>query len=217
MNRLSSRFSIGNRLARLSTNWGLPDALQRLGLADPSAPLHPAPPQPAPQHSPIAKEACEADRETADASQPWLEDMHCSDGDNLEADPASACGVEAPAADLSGQHIQSAAAEDGSREGVDDNALEAEDRQQAHAAASARQRRHSQAQENSRVDRMPFALLADAPQSSAQGKHAFACAVASRKLRFIASALCQIIRTQSWQVANTCLSVLTACHTMSST
>ncbi|KAA6426763.1 MAG: Serine threonine- kinase haspin [Trebouxia sp. A1-2] len=34
MSRLSSRFSIGNRLARLSTNWGVPDALQRLGLVD---------------------------------------------------------------------------------------------------------------------------------------------------------------------------------------
>lgn len=51
MDRLSSRFSIGNRLARLSTNWGLPDALARLGLADPSAPLHPGP-----HPSPIAEE-----------------------------------------------------------------------------------------------------------------------------------------------------------------
>lgn len=51
MDRLSSRFSIGNRLARLSTNWGLPDALARLGLADPSAPL-----QPALYPSPIAEE-----------------------------------------------------------------------------------------------------------------------------------------------------------------
>lgn len=51
MDRLSSRFSIGNRLARLSTNWGLPDALARLGLADPSAPL-----QPALHPSPIAEE-----------------------------------------------------------------------------------------------------------------------------------------------------------------
>ena len=54
MDRLSSsRFSISNRLARLSSNWGLPDALARLGLADPSAPLHPGPAQP----SPIAEEA----------------------------------------------------------------------------------------------------------------------------------------------------------------
>lgn len=52
MDRLSSRFSISNRLTRLSTNWGLPDALARLGLADPSAPLHPGPAQP----SPIAEE-----------------------------------------------------------------------------------------------------------------------------------------------------------------
>ena len=56
MGRLSNRFSIGNRLARLSTNWGLPDALARLGLADPSAPLHPAPHQGPPQPSPIAEE-----------------------------------------------------------------------------------------------------------------------------------------------------------------
>ena len=56
MDRLSSRFSIGNRLARLSTNWGLPDALARLGLADPSAPLHPGS-HLGPSHpSPIAEE-----------------------------------------------------------------------------------------------------------------------------------------------------------------
>ena len=56
MNRLSKRFSIGNRLARLSTNWGIPHALQRLGLAEPSACLHPA----QPQQSPIAEEGPEA-------------------------------------------------------------------------------------------------------------------------------------------------------------
>ena len=56
MDRLSSRFSIGNRLARLSTNWGLPDALARLGLADPSAPLHPGPHLGPPHSSLIAEE-----------------------------------------------------------------------------------------------------------------------------------------------------------------
>ena len=59
MHRLSNRFSLGNRLARLSTNWGLPDALQRLGLAEPSAPLHPAPVQPGSLQSPIAEAASE--------------------------------------------------------------------------------------------------------------------------------------------------------------
>ena len=59
MDRLSSRFSIGNRLARLSTNWGLPDALARLGLADPSAPLYPGPHLGPPHPSPIAEEGGE--------------------------------------------------------------------------------------------------------------------------------------------------------------
>lgn len=62
MSRLSNRFSIGNRLARLSTNWGIPDALQRLGLADPSACLHPA----QPQQSPIAEEGPEAADQVTD-------------------------------------------------------------------------------------------------------------------------------------------------------
>lgn len=63
MERLSSsRFSIGN-LARLSTNWGLSDALARLGLADPSAPLHQGPAQP----SPIAEEGA-AGREANQAA-----------------------------------------------------------------------------------------------------------------------------------------------------
>lgn len=56
MDRLSSRFSIGNRLARLSSNWGLPDALARLGLADPSAPLHPGSHLGPPHPSPVAEE-----------------------------------------------------------------------------------------------------------------------------------------------------------------
>ena len=56
MDRLSSRFSIGNHLARLSSNWGLPDALARLGLADPSAPLHPGSHLGPPHPSPIAEE-----------------------------------------------------------------------------------------------------------------------------------------------------------------
>ncbi|KAL0034660.1 hypothetical protein WJX77_001494 [Trebouxia sp. C0004] len=59
MSRLSSRFSIGNRLARLSTNWGMPEALQRLGLVNPSAPVHLAQPHCPPQQSPIAEEASE--------------------------------------------------------------------------------------------------------------------------------------------------------------
>lgn len=62
MSRLSNRFSIGNRLARLSTNWGIPDALQRLGLAEPSACLHPA----QPQQSPIAEDGPEAADQAAD-------------------------------------------------------------------------------------------------------------------------------------------------------
>ena len=56
MDRLSSRLSIGDRLARLSTNWGLPDALARLGLADPSAPQRPGPHLGPPHPSPIAEE-----------------------------------------------------------------------------------------------------------------------------------------------------------------
>ena len=69
LGRLSNRFSIGNRLARLSTNWGLPDALARLGLADPSAPLHPAPHPAPPQPSPIAEEG-NADSDEAAITAP---------------------------------------------------------------------------------------------------------------------------------------------------
>ena len=68
MSRLSSRFSIGNRLARLSTNWGVPDALQRLGLVDPSAPIHPAQPHRPPQQSPIAEQASEESEQAVEAT-----------------------------------------------------------------------------------------------------------------------------------------------------
>ena len=77
IDRLSNRFSIGNRLARLSTNWGLPDALARLGLADPSEPLHPAPSHPQPQPSPITEE-------TEGSSEAAADDVgnSVSDGDD---------------------------------------------------------------------------------------------------------------------------------------
>ncbi len=68
MSRLSSRFSIGNRLARLSTNWGVPDALQRLGLVDPSVPIHPAQPHRPPQQSPIAEQASEEFEQAVEAT-----------------------------------------------------------------------------------------------------------------------------------------------------
>ncbi len=68
MSRLSSRFSIGNRLARLSTNWGVPDALQRLGLVDLSAPIHPAQPHRPPQQSPIAEQASEEFKQAVEAT-----------------------------------------------------------------------------------------------------------------------------------------------------
>ena len=68
MSRLSSRFSIGNRLARLSTNWGVPDALQRLGLVDPSAPVYPAQPQRPHQQSPIAEQASEESEQAVEAT-----------------------------------------------------------------------------------------------------------------------------------------------------
>ena len=79
MNRLSSRFSIGNRLARLSTNWGLPDALARLGLADPSVPLHPGPHLGPPHPSPIAEEGSvgwEAGQAAAGRLQAGREQQH---------------------------------------------------------------------------------------------------------------------------------------------
>ncbi|KAL0033637.1 hypothetical protein WJX79_009265 [Trebouxia sp. C0005] len=68
MSRLSSRFSIGNRLARLSTNWGVPDALQRLGLVNPSAPVYPSQPHRPPQQSPIAEQASEESEQAVEAT-----------------------------------------------------------------------------------------------------------------------------------------------------
>ena len=68
MSRLSTRFSIGNHLARLSTNWGVPDALQRLGLIDPSAPVYPAQPHRPPQQSPIAEQASEEFKQAFEAT-----------------------------------------------------------------------------------------------------------------------------------------------------
>ena len=97
MSRLSSRFSIGNRLARLSTNWGVPDALQRLGLVDPSAPIHPAQPHRPLQPSPIAEQASEEFEQAVEASTVDSAESH--DAAEQAAAAAGAAGMAAGTAE----------------------------------------------------------------------------------------------------------------------
>ncbi|KAL0051746.1 hypothetical protein WJX82_001400 [Trebouxia sp. C0006] len=104
MSRLSTRFSIGNHLARLSTNWGVPDALQRLGLIDPSAPVYPAQPHRPPQQSPIAEQASEEFKQAFEAT---TVESHDAAGQaaaaEMAAGTAEAGAIEADVAAVIGQ------------------------------------------------------------------------------------------------------------------
>lgn len=113
MSRLSSRFSIGNRLARLSTNWGVPDALQRLGLVDPSAPIHPAQPHRPPQQSPIAEQASEEFEQAVEATTVDSAESHDAAEQAAAAAGAAemAAGTAEPGSDAAAQAVAAAVAD----------------------------------------------------------------------------------------------------------
>ncbi len=111
MSRLSSRFSIGNRLACLSTNWGVPDALQRLGLVDPSAPIHPARPHCQPQQSPIAEQASEELEQAVEASTVKSAESHDAAEQAAAGAAEMAAGIAEEGSDTAAQAVAAAVAD----------------------------------------------------------------------------------------------------------
>ena len=123
LNRLSSRFSIGNRLARLSTNWGLPDALQKLGLVEPHATVLSALSQPLLRQSNAAANRSGQADTSAQPSRPLVQQSSAAqdtfDQADIVAEPCDQAAEELRQAnDTAAEELQDEASQSVSSEGT---------------------------------------------------------------------------------------------------
>ena len=100
----------------------MPDALQRLGLVDPSAPIHPAQPHRPPQQSPIAEQASEESEQAVEATTVDSAESHDAAEQAAAAAEAAemAAGTAEAGSDAAAQAGAAAVADHDTAERADD-------------------------------------------------------------------------------------------------